>query len=125
MKVSLVLAIFLLFLISFSSAVMSNSTYTCTVEKSLMCSINGCTDQEVNGHIIVDEARQTFSLGMEVTPITSSETLGIFRIFKSGNLSYTKIALSDVEIIGLKRGSFVSVKDLMLMSYVSYGVCDF
>ena len=125
MKVSLVLLIFLLSLISFSSAVMSNSTYTCTVERSQMCSIHGCTDPEVNGPIIVDEARQTFSVGMEVTPITSSETLGIFRIFKSGNLSYTKIALSDVEAIGLKRGSFVSVKDLMLMSYVSYGVCDF
>ena len=122
MKVSLVLAIFL---ISFSSVAMSNSSYTCTVEKSLICSINGCEDQEVDDHFIVDEARQTFSLGMEVTPITSSETLGIFRIFKSGNLADTKIALSDVEIIGLKRGSFVSVKDVMLISYVSYGVCDF
>jgi len=103
------------------------SKYVCNVTAKTVCGKLGCESSEIlnDDFRIIDEDKRTYEIGTDEFSLAGSETSGAFKIFKVGSAGFIKIITIDAEPLELKRGQFLEVRDLMLNTVSSWGICNF
>ena len=101
--------------------------YVCNVTAKSVCGELGCESAEIlnDDFRIIDENQKTYEIGSDKFSLVSSETSGAFKIFKVGSAGFIKIITIDAKPLELKRGQFLEVRDLMLNTVSSWGICNF
>ena len=91
------------------------------------CGKLGCNQSKLptDNYRIIDENTKTYSIGKDTFSLDDSTFSGIFKIFKTGSVSFIKIVTMDEPLTGMKRGEFIEVRDTLLVSIISHGKCKF
>ena len=92
-----------------------------------VCAELGCESAEIlnDDFRIINEQQKTYEIGSDMFSLAGSKTSGAFKIFKVGSSGFIKIITINAEPFGLKRGQFLEVRDTMLSTISSWGVCSF
>jgi hypothetical protein len=101
--------------------------YVCNVTAKTVCGELGCESSEIlnDDFRIIDEDKRTYEIGTDEFSLAGSETSGAFIFFKVGSSGFIKISTIDEELVGLKRGQFLEVRDTFLNTITSWGICSF
>jgi len=101
--------------------------YVCHTIKKTACQALGCKAMEVlpDDFRIINEEQRTYEIETDKISLSSSETSGAFKIFKFGATSFIKISTIDAKAVELKRGQFLEVRDIGLLTISSWGTCKF
>jgi hypothetical protein len=93
-------------------------TLKCDVDTKNYCAEGGCKSLPPNDeYILVNTDNETYSLCVngrpkcQVLKLRGGQVSGAFFIFKLGGASFMKMSTSDVELVNLKRGQFLEVRD--------------
>ena len=92
-----------------------------------VCGKLGCKKSELptDNYRIIDKYTKTYSIGKDTFSLDETTSSGIFKIFKTGSVSFIKIVTMDEPLTGMKRGEFIEVRDTLLVSIISHGKCKF
>ena len=101
--------------------------YECNVTAKSVCGELGCESTKIlnDDFRIINEEQKTYEIGSDKFSLGGSETSGAFKFFKVGSSGFIKIITIDAEPLGLKRGQFLEVRDFMLTTISSWGICSF
>ncbi len=103
------------------------SKYVCNVTAKTVCGELGCESSKIlnDDFRIIDEHKRTYEIGTDQFSLAGTESSGAFIIFKVGSSGFIKISTIDAELVGLKRGQFLEVRDTFLNTITSWGICNF
>ena len=101
--------------------------YVCDVISKHLCDKLGCKKLELptDNYRIIDENTKTYSVGKKTWSLDETISSGIFKIFKTGSVSFMKMNTMDEPVTKMKRGEFIEVRDTFLVTIISNGRCKF
>lgn len=119
--------IFFSIFILISKVSFGGERYVCDVKSKHFCGKLGCNQSKLptDNYRIIDENTKTYSIGKDTFSLDETTSSGIFKIFKTGSVSFMKIVTMDEKLTGMKRGEFIEVRDTLLVSIISHGRCKF
>ncbi len=80
---------------------------------------------KADDYIIIDPSTRKYSLGETTTDLLEVRSAGLFSTFKFGGAGFMKMVAYDLPGTGFEKGEFIEVRDTMLASIVSHGICKF
>lgn len=118
----------LLILISYPT--FGANKYVCQVSFKKVCSEKGCKDAKILGddYRIIDVSAKTYIIGDQKFKLEGISSSGIFKYFYVGGAGFMKMVemgQSIKDLIEIKRGEFIEVRDTFLSTITSWGICKF
>ena len=122
-KLSFIILIF----IFISNPSIGGERYVCDVTSKHLCDKLGCKKIKLpsDNYRIIDENTKTYTVGKKTWSLDKTISSGIFKIFKTGKVSFLKMNTMDEPVTGMERGEFIEVRDTFLVTFISYGKCKF